>query len=206
MTNPAYTEIKHSFIGPQANINQEADWLLAHNFIKDTNEPYRIDTIQDWNMPGGESYILEFSIHQRGEALSKYVIKACIKPMSSKVVADWMERRSVLQDNGIVVPELHAVSKGTYIEEYVPYDLRSVYKAADNLGKEALKQSFIDLHTVSREVGFRPLSFHDVRSHGSDLVVIDYGSDLGGIYKDPLQLSRSSIQRLAETDFHQAVL
>ena len=200
-TDPAFSEIRRSFMDRTVRTTRdEAGWLHGHGMLADPGQPFSVETTQDWYQPGGESYLLQFQIQQQ-EVLSRFIMKACVIPPGTHTVSEWNKRRALLSQHGIQTPTLHAVDRATYIEEFIDHSLKDVYATADEQARDDLHDQFTNIHLTTRELGFKPVSFHDVRSRGDDVVVIDFGSDLGGIFPDGTPLPEESVRRIADADF-----
>jgi hypothetical protein len=50
---------------------------------------------------------------------------------------------------------------------------------ADAAGRHQLDAQHASMMSTIYELGFHPVGLHDLRSRGSDVVMIDFGSDLG---------------------------
>lgn len=134
-----------------------------------------------WRRGGAETFIATFSITE-SKRQRTFVIKACTPPPAGipidQVLASWSERRLLIQQAGIQVPTLYYLGEGVLIEEFIPYSLG-----------EFLIQS--DLSVPAYQLGrlagtlaalkFSPTDFlSDLRTRGTDVVMIDFGADLGG--------------------------
>ena len=106
------------------------------------------------------------------------------------ILQEWIERRNILSDNGISTPDLITYGNGIIIEELIPFTLRQVLQDADN---RSFKQILIGLTMVARtlsHLGFQPIdAFKDIHSRNKDVVMIDFGEDLG-----PYGLSRINVR------------
>lgn len=156
----------------------ENNWLSQTGLIPGPGSEYSIEVVKDWHRPGTESYIMQFDV-KTGDLSTSALVKACIKLDPTSTVNDWIQRRDTLSQNGISVPVLYSVQRGEYIEEFVPYTIREAYKAGSDGERYAIEQGFIHTYKKLFEIGFNPISMHDIRSRGDDVVLIDFGSDLG---------------------------
>jgi len=137
--------------------------------------PDDIHLIQDWRRGGAETYVTVFEVGGR-----KLIAKACIKLPPGEVVREWLERRRIMSENGVVFPEVIAVDSATIIEEFIPLEFIQAYKFADEGEREQLENGFLCTYKRIYGSGFSPTSLHDLRSHGDDVVVVDVGEDIGG--------------------------
>lgn len=200
-TDPAFSEIRRSFMDRTVRTaRDEATWLHSHGMLADPSQPFLIETTQNWYQPGSESFLLQFQVRQQ-EVLSRFIMKACVIPPGTQTVNEWNRRRALLTQSGIQTPTLHAVDRATYIEEFIDYSLRDAYSTADEQVQTNLHDQFENIYRTTFELGFKPVSFHDVRSRGEDVVVIDFGSDLGGIFSGVEPLSENSMRTIADADF-----
>jgi len=161
----------------------EATWLLDKDLIDvySTNA-YDYELLSDWHMPGSESFIMDFKINSLKRA-ERVIAKACIKMSPSATVREWVTRREIIGEAGIEVPRLYSVTGPDILEEYIPQTLKQVYDKSDDDKRVHLQQEFFKVYRTLIDLGFSPVSLHDVRSHDEDVVMVDFGSDLGGIHR-----------------------
>lgn len=174
-----YAEREIQAFAGGASAKQQAQWLVEHHMLDAVTTPYKVSADTKWVRPGAETYILQFSI-LTPEARARFIAKACIKVPVADCLQEWLDRRSLLADMGVATPQLHAVGRGTIIEEYIPYDLPTAYQQCTDPERAGLTTAYTDTYRRVWDSGFRPLSLHDARSRGSDVVLVDFGSDLGG--------------------------
>lgn len=156
------------------------------------SEGSSVEIINKWYKGGNESYIFRFSVKDgaTGEA-ADFIAKACVKLQPTLAMNEWLERRKVVEQAGINTPRLFTASQGTLIEEYIPLTFKEAHAQADKDTRLSMEADFIKLFVKLRELGFSPASFHDLRSRGADLVMIDFGEDLGPVTKPDLRTERS---------------
>lgn len=160
----------------------EPTWLAEKKLIDiDSINSYSFELLSDWHMPGSESFIMDFQINSL-KRTERVIAKACIKMGASAVVQEWISRRELASSAGIEVPKLYSVSGPDILEEYIPQTLKQVYEKSGSDKREHLHHEFLTAYQKLIELGFSPVSLHDVRSHGEDIVIVDFGSDLGGIH------------------------
>lgn len=144
------------------------------------NDPTSIEIINPWYRGGAETYVTDFMLSIDG--VSKHLIaKACIKFGPKEAMGEWLERRAILANNGVKLPDLYAVDGATLVEEFIPYGFKEAYVVADDATRVALREDYIDTYKKVCGAGFTPKSLHDVRSHGDDVILIDVGEDIGGL-------------------------
>lgn len=196
--NQAFDEICQ-FSGHTTAPEQGA-WLVAHGMLSDPVAPYAVVTEHPWNMPGSESYIMQFAIESSRVTAQRFIAKACVKMPVLSSIEDWVARRTILRNNGVDVPHLHAVHRGVLIEEHIPYDFYTVFIAADKQRRLQLGEQFVETYKRVYELGFRPVGLHDVRTRGDDVVLIDFGSDLGGVQNTSYAYDVASIEDAARAE------
>jgi hypothetical protein len=162
------------------NTDSVADALVALGLLGNPSDRFDIVVLSDWYMSGSETYLMHF--HVGANDLSRrFVIKACTaySPAQSltAIFDEWLARRRCLEKFSVSTPSIIATGSALLIEEYIPFTLREAFdhtKARANLAR--------CLGWTAGRVaaaGFMPLSVHDWRSRGSDIVLIDFGQDLG---------------------------
>ncbi|MGH4012514.1 MAG: hypothetical protein ACRDSL_00955 [Pseudonocardiaceae bacterium] len=152
---------------------------LATLGIAEPDEQVVLDTVQDWYRSGAETYSLRFSA-SNGSRLSEFVLKACVayggQPLKD-IFASWLSRRRLLDSLGVSTPRLYAAGAAVLVEEYVPLGLIDALTSGEY--REAILRSIGRTVGTVVSAGFVPLSAHDWRSRGNDVVLIDFGQDLG---------------------------
>lgn len=138
-----------------------------------------IECDQDkWTRIGGETYGLSFTFRTNTGQSSHFILKAAATMFPESKMQASLERREHLGQHGIRVPKLWGRGNAMILEEFIEDDIYDA--AAFNMG-ETLKQSAAIFGTLSR-LGYRPLErgiMRDLRWDGENLVMIDFGSDLG---------------------------
>lgn len=165
-----------------ADSTEQAIYRLGINV--DLSKELAINEIRDWYRSGAETYLYTFSIKSGGTTIP-LVIKACISGIGTesinKTVLDWIAKRREASLSDIETPRLYYGGKGVIIEEYIPKTLT-----------ESISQGLVSRHDVCAfaektklfcaKHGLNPLRIlTDLRSRGSDIVMVDFGWDLGNI-------------------------
>ena len=184
-------------ISAHRDVLPESQWLVEKGIIDDEHAPYNFELVKDWYRGGSESYILDFKVNS-GIDTKHLLGKACIKMCAVEVVSEWHDRRSRIQRAGIEVPKLYSTNRADYIEEFIESDLRTAHIVAGSETRRKLEDGFINTYKNLNAIGFSIVSLHDVRSRGDDVVLIDFGSDLGGFTES--QRSNESVEMKAEDD------
>jgi hypothetical protein len=89
-------------------------------------------------------------------------------------------RRRVLEGSSIETPRLYAARNATVLEEYIPMTLPEALQ--DPSRARIVFRAILDAGAELDRLGFKGVSlFEDMRSRGSDAVLVDFGADLGGM-------------------------
>jgi hypothetical protein len=137
---------------------------------------------EGWYRSGAETYLYRFSIVSNGLS-QELALKACVAFAFDRtlegILESWMKRRQILELNGIKSPTLYASGNGVILEEYIPYSARELLYS-EGAAKDAILIALAEMAGVLTRLRFQPIGiFHDIRSHGFDAVMIDFGQDLG---------------------------
>ena len=137
---------------------------------------------EGWYRSGAETYLYRFRVRKEGLEIP-LVLKACVAyaPATTldAILQNWIDRRQLLSSRGVRTPKLYAWGSGEILEEDVPYDLSMLLEKHDSRA-DLLLLAMADLAGVVASLGFLPIGlFQDLRSHGEDAVVVDFGQDLG---------------------------
>lgn len=161
-----------------------AEALKSLGVCEPTCGECRIATERDWQRAGAETYALLARVtHVDQERAEIIYLKACVALGDlggvSKIVAEWCSRRAALADVGISVPRLYGTYSGTIWEEYIPYALTDLLSQSGSAQRERLVSELGRTIGLLTGLGFPVLEISDWRSRGLDVVVVDYGEDLG---------------------------
>lgn len=168
-----------------AHVENFESALCNLGILSTRDESFIIRRDDEWIRGGAETYIYRFWIKREEQAEIGYILKACVAftPGYSleKTLQDWLARRKLVAEAGISTPTLITVGNGTIVEELVPYTLLTVLKDQSSPAKrkKILRDLAIWVGTLSRLRFAHVDPFSDLHSHGDDVVVIDYGQDLG---------------------------
>lgn len=162
----------------------ENQWLANVGILDSPETSYTIDVISDWHMPGSESYVLDFAVNSQHDS-RRLIAKACIKSCATETVREWHDRRARIKSAGLEVPRLYSTSRAVYIEEFIEMDLHTALSHGNEEEQDLLAERFIDTYRTMGRIGFNVISLHDTRSRGDDIVLIDFGSDIGGYSDNP---------------------
>jgi hypothetical protein len=157
--------------------------LAKVGIITESSVDFTIERKRDWHRSGAETYSYVFSVNSAGDE-TDFILKACVafSPVSTldQILQSWIQKRSLLRDAGIGTPTLYAWGFGEILEEYIPYELCEVLKEAGDDLRESMLICLVEAAGCIASAGFAPIdAFSDMRSRGSDVVIIDFGEDLG---------------------------
>lgn len=112
---------------------------------------------------------------------TELLVKACVafRPGSTidQVLDEWISRRETLDEAGVSTPRLYGRGKGVLVEEFIPFSISECLGARPRL----LLRALAFFAGALEKCGFLPVApYVDLRSHGSDVVAVDFGEDLGG--------------------------
>lgn len=149
-----------------------------------------------WRRAGSETYQLECVVKSSQARDARILFKACVayEPNSSagEIARAWLARRDALARLGTGTPRLYGMINATIIEEWVELTFFEAFKRAAPRVRQSMAHQLGVFSGALSALGFWPTAaFHDLRSRGEDLVVVDFGEDIGppGISKTPLGLT-----------------
>lgn len=141
--------------------------------------PTDLSLVGDWARRGAETYSLIFDVASNGEVY-RYILKVCVAGFGdhSGTVGRWMDRRRILAENGITVPALLALAGPAYCEAYIPLSLREALHQYTQQHRDVLIPALAATLARIADLGYNPSRLDDLRSHGRDVTVVDFGADL----------------------------
>jgi hypothetical protein len=159
------------------------DALIALKMLKSPTDDFQLRSQESWERGGAETYVFRFWVKDPANIEAGYIIKVCVTLDLARgiegTLSKWIERRNLLAGCGVSVPKLFYSGRGQIIEELIPWHLRDRL----SLGNEQVQDMFTSLAEYAGHLsrhGFFPIgAFEDLRSRGSDVVAVDFGSDLG---------------------------
>ena len=142
---------------------------------------HTLETRREWYRAGAETYLYSFAV-KTSDWTREYVIKACVAFETSgnldKIIERWISKRNLIRSAGVNTPQLLSWGHGVVLEEYVPFELKEIIRSG--APDDAVLYGVAEYAGVLAALGFESVSpFHDLRSHGDDVVAIDFGQDLG---------------------------
>lgn len=158
------------------------DALVKLGLISSKSVTFRLRPVSSsWERRGSETYCFEFVVDESPNLRKHAMLKACVAFSPSgaveHILETWLTRRRHLASMGVSTPVLYGYGTGILIEEFVPFTLQDALQNSDNWGTI---RSLCKYAAVLSKCGYEPISpFDDLRSRGSDVVVVDFGQDLG---------------------------
>jgi hypothetical protein len=133
-----------------------------------------------WHRSGAETYSYTFAVRE-DQKQTEYRLKACVafSPGSNpeRILASWLSRRALFERAGGNAPRLFGSAAAVLLEEEIPFDVPTILSGEK--AKQAL-QGLVAAASVLARLQFSPLNaFADMRSRGGDVVLVDFGTDLG---------------------------
>ena len=168
-----------------------------------------------WHRSGSETYLCLFRVHFEDRVLP-LVLKACVAYSPSaasveEILERWVGRRQIISANYIHTPHLYGWGNGLVLEEYVPHSLMDIL-AKTSSSKEFLAELGRLIGVLSK-LGFSPIRLlDDLRSRGEDVVLTDFGEDLGDPTESPYPFNfdtfatwaRERLKQVSESDLNVA--
>jgi len=142
-----------------------------------------------WERGGAETFVYRFFTVDQANLETAHILKACVPGVGvpiEKVLADWLSRRSLLASVGVSTPKLYAASHGLIWEECLPTPLEVTLRdASEAHARILLSKLAVTLNSMYQQ-GFDPVDpTYDLWSRGEDVVLIDFGQDLGPAGRQP---------------------
>lgn len=143
----------------------------------------------EWERGGAETFVYRFWTVDGAGVESAHILKACVPGIGvplEKVLAEWMNRRSQLEAEGASVPRLYTFAHGLIWEELLPLRLEAALARVSNAKAAALLTQLATTLNTMLQLRFDPVDpTYDLWSRGDDVVIIDFGQDLGPSRREP---------------------
>jgi hypothetical protein len=158
----------------------EALWRLGV-IAAPSPEPL-MEEVHGWQRGGGETFIYRFRVVQDDDAhdvLLKAVVAFSLAKSLSELGDEWVQRRRLLEHEGIRTPVLYHAGRALLVEQFIPEKLSSCLRRGPADAPHLFDQVIRYAATLERH-GFCPLApFHGLRTNGTDVFAVDFGQDLG---------------------------
>lgn len=147
-------------------------------------ESFQLTFQEDWRRAGAETYTCRFSVSTSGKPTKELIIKACVAYSAGGtlegILEDWVARRKLLSEHGVRTPSLVFAGEGVIVEEYVPFPLFRFLKDSAGTTRLCLLRELGQLAATLVTLRFASQDpYSDLRTDGTGVFVVDFGSDLG---------------------------
>lgn len=176
-----------------AGVNDFHEALEVLQLIQDQSSHIDIRRSDSWDRGGAETYTYKFWVKENGQINKGYILKACVaySPLGlDSILNEWIARRRLVTDAGVLTPRLMTYGFGVILEEFIEFELRTRLLQCEELVSPLLRQVASHIGTLLK-LGFSPTNvLDDLRSRGNDVVMIDFGEDLGPpyVFSQPIQV------------------
>jgi hypothetical protein len=154
--------------------------LLKMGILTDPSEQFVVTKAADWSRTGAETFscVVEIDCAVPKRLMLKACVALSFATSIDDTIEEWIKRRFILEAESVGTPKLFGYGKGMILEEYIPYSLEE--RLSLGVEPDLLATQLGHFAGILLSLGFRPIQpFADLRSRGSDLVVVDFGEDLG---------------------------
>lgn len=162
------------------SMSDESDWRAALSKLGlPSDRSVRLVADGPWYASGAESYLFKFAVQSHSHAID-LVFKALVSSGGNLTArsTEIRSRRALLGNAGIQTPRLYGYGRATVLEEYIPEALSTVLSDEKRMAEVAPK--LIEVALKLDGLGFQsPYFVNDLRTRGTDVVMIDFGFDLG---------------------------
>lgn len=169
-----------------ARTDSVRDALRTLAMLPNADARFDLHEVQDWDAVGSETHLYVFELVSEGVS-RRYALKALTSfsgvPLA-ELTEEWLRRRRICSEAGVGVPPLYATGSSTILEEYVPYGIAEALGMPPSNRRDRLITAIAATCVRLEVAGFDPVSLHDWRSHGYDVVLVDFGEDLGASLPD----------------------
>lgn len=156
--------------------------LKRLGLIETRSSKATLEEVHGWTRSGAETFTYAFRLVLPNGARD-LLLKAIVAFSMSRSLGDlnneWLNRRQLLEDEGIKTPELHFAGKALLVEQFIPKKLSSHLKRT-RAGTAHLVDQVLQIAAVLERHEFCPMSaFNGLRTDGADVFVVNFGQDLG---------------------------
>lgn len=165
-----------------------------------------ITILNDWKRTGAETYSTDFLVHFPDGTKTHFIAKACVKIFPTQVMREWIKRRLLLERVGVKFPRLigYSADDAILVEEFITKKFVDAYHQSNKKTRQRLKREYIETVNKILGAGFKPVGYlADMRSRGTDAVMLDVGEDLGSA--DQLSVFNLSTSTTAEDWFQELI-
>jgi hypothetical protein len=164
------------------NARSTGEALCRLGLSEDPDSACRLKETHGWRRGGGETYLYRFKVISAGcshDVVLKAVTAFSTSRTLNQLANEWVERRQLLEDEGVRTPTLYFAGRALLVEEYVGEKLATWLQRNPGSGRQLIDQVF-RLAAVMDRHGFEPICvFNGLRTDGENVYVVDFGQDLG---------------------------
>ena len=158
------------------------DALLGLGIIEAPSPEPVMEEVHGWMRGGAETFIYRFRVVQdddEHDVLLKAIVAFSTAKSLTELGEEWVERRRLLQHEGIATPHLYYAGRALVVEEFIPEGLSAFLRRRPVESAHLFDQVIRYAATLEKH-GFCPLApFHGLRTNGTDVFAVDFGQDLG---------------------------
>jgi hypothetical protein len=158
------------------------DALLSLGIIEAQSPEPVIEEVHGWMRGGAETFIYRFRVVQdddEHDVLLKAIVAFSTAKSLTELGGEWVERRRLLQHEGIATPHLYYAGRALVVEQFIPEGLSGFLRRRPAEATHLFDQVIRYAATLEKH-GFCPLApFHGLRTNGTDVFAVDFGQDLG---------------------------
>ncbi len=141
----------------------------------------RIEEVHGWTRGGAETFIYRFRVRHDGvhDVLLKAIVAFSTAKSLSELGDEWVERRRLLEQDGVRTPHLYYAGRALVVEQFIPEGLACFLRRGPAETTHLFDQVMRYAATLEKH-GFCPMEpFHGLRTNGTDVFAVDFGQDLG---------------------------
>lgn len=141
-----------------------------------------LEEVHGWTRGGAETFIYRFCVAQE-ERVHDVLLKAIVAFSTAKSLTqlgdEWVERRRLLEREGIRTPRLYHAGRALVVEQFIPERLSCFLQGRPGETTHLLDEVLRYAATLEKH-RFCPISpFHGLRTNGTEVFAVDFGQDLG---------------------------
>jgi hypothetical protein len=142
-----------------------------------------LQQVHGWTRGGGETFIYRFQVVGQQGVVRDIMLKAVVAFSTVRTLGqlggEWVERRRLLEQEGVLTPHLYFAGKALIVEDHIPHQL-AAYLRRGHADTKRLCDQVICYAAALDKHGFCPISaFHALRTDGTNVYAVDFGQDLG---------------------------
>jgi hypothetical protein len=157
------------------------DALVRLGIIETPAPEPEVEEVHGWMRGGSETYIYRFRVHHHDvhDVLLKAIVAFSTAKSLSEIGDEWVQRRQLLEQDGIHTPRLYHAGRALVVEQFIPEGLGSFLRRGAPDTTHLFDQVMRYAATLEKH-RFCPLEpFHGLRTNGTDVFAVDFGQDLG---------------------------